>query len=188
LHDIASWRAKIYSGINTEPPGRLIMYGPFKDPQFALAGWEKRSIVEIKHYSEKVSLIGSAFYLRQREVRIEIHYMVNSMTLGTAQIKFKNTVDEGCTGKVKKTIHTGQASPDGISNAGLVESAYWDLLEEKEPRDCGGYQAVYLYMPSYSYRTYGYIEPSGRVVVVGGWVDTGGQIVTNFSGGGGGCR
>lgn len=78
---------------NQEPPGYVIMSGPFGDSNFSAPGWEKREVLEIL----RQWIPGTT---STREFHIVIHYMFNRNTRNADQFKFKSKPKDGCEGDV----------------------------------------------------------------------------------------
>lgn len=187
LGQLAEWRAERAKGNNAKPPGILIDL-TWTDTRYELPGWEKRSWDQIVNIYEHKTIFGMVYHSTLKRSVIQLHYMVNTNTLGVSQIKFKTSPAQGCGNEKLHGLKVGEAPDNGVENVALVNSETLVALEEKIPGDCGGYVRVNTYVPDFQVRSYGYTEPSGRVVVMVGWVDVGGYLTENYFGGRGGCR
>ena len=143
------------------PPGVLNMTGPFQDPLFSAAGWEKR---EWTSYFRDTFQSTPISQVQVQRYTVQIHYMWNYNTRISTQIKFKTTSQQGCVGV---TVPLGSTSSSGGS-------------DPTPPNLTPGYSAVYIGTTHFRVGS----VTSGPLVVVGtpslSWGGGGG-------GGGGGC-
>lgn len=195
LDALAKFSADRATGVLVgKPPGRLIMLGPFGDPQFAAPGWEKWGSNNIGSYTVPNRVLGQTYSYTTMRTNIELHYMVNSITGQFAQVKFKNTAEAGCVGKEVMTkfgLSSESLSPDNIQNVAIMDApvtkAYNDGIDGGG--DCYGRNPVQVtYTPNYQFQVYGIVESFGRVVVTAGWTDAGGQLSYSQAAPRGGCR
>lgn len=93
------------------PPGTYNSSGPFGDPLFSAAGWEKREWTQ--YFRESFRNSPGAQMTVQRYT-VQIHYMWNYNTRVAAQIKFKTTSQQGCVGVTVPLPN----SPPGSSSSG----------------------------------------------------------------------
>lgn len=100
--------ADVLSGTK-EPPGTLIMLGPFGDPLYQASGWEKRAYTEYMRQS-LTPLAGESQRYVQR-FTVQQHFMWNSISRVSDQVKFATSSDQGCVGQktVAEANITGEA-------------------------------------------------------------------------------
>ncbi len=140
-------------------PGSLLMLGPFGDSRFSDPGWEKRYIDFIQRDSDRQP--GSNQFRTIRR-QVQIHFMFNMTTRRAAQIKFHTSPEQGCQGKiVVSTVHFKKNSCNGDY-----------------------YATEKYYVPNYvwvnSYNSDATSGTPGTVVVTAGWVDKGGQWISEM--------
>ncbi len=87
------------------PPGVELSGLKLGDPDYQGPHWRKYSMEEIHKRSEKTPPLGQVLVRRKK---VEIHFMVNLATKRVQQVKFKNTVETGCVGKLEPAPSRGR--------------------------------------------------------------------------------
>lgn len=89
----AYYAETVSNAVAGNPPGIVIMNGPFLDPAYSGNDWVKYQNERV--YRETNYGSGSG---RIIEWRTQMHYMYNTLTHEVSQAKFKNSFEYGCTG------------------------------------------------------------------------------------------